>query len=303
MGLFWEELEAMWYGWPYSYKLIASLILLLIIIIEIILIIKGRSLTHPITKTPSINPIDWTTLQFMYKKPLSPDTALYRFKLKNANEILNIPVGHYVDVRAFINGKEEIRHYTPIYATENIGHLDLIVKTYPKGRVSKYFTLLKPGNYMEFKGPMGEFNYEDDHTTQLGLIAGGSGITPILEVLKEYMYNPKRLERVCLIYANETFNDILLKDELDEMMQEYPEFEVHYILHYPPSPSDKSWTGDVGYITKKEMEEYLPECTDEHRLLICGPPEMINMVLGFARSLGWNSGYQKSKGDNKVFVF
>ncbi|CAL9731999.1 plasma membrane-associated coenzyme Q6 reductase Pga3p [Monosporozyma unispora] len=269
----------------------------------------AASLQHPfVPKQPSINPNEWNDLEFMSKETLSPDTALYHFKLKGEREMLKVPTGYYVTVRVFLDGKEEIRHYTPVHPNENVGHLDLIVKTYILGQVSKYFTHLKPGDKMSFKGPMGEFVYEDVQTTQLGLVAGGSGITPILQVLSEYMYNPESLQRVSLIYLNERIDDILLKDELDAMAQRYPQFQVHYVLHYPPTEADvkcsgKHWDGDVGYITKKEMEKYLPECTDDHRLLICGPPDMTDLVLSHARSLGWNSGFQKSKGDCKVFVF
>lgn len=258
---------------------------------------------------PSLHPNKWTKLMFLSKRTLSPNTSLYKFKLRHDNEKLNIPTSHYVAVRVILNGKEEIRNYTPIHTNENVGCLDLVVKTYTLGRVSKYFTTLKPGDYLEFKGPMGEFVYEDVQTTQLGLIAGGSGITPILEVLNEYMSNPDKLEKVCLIYANETVHDILLKEELDSMMTKYPQFHVYYVLHYPPSKDymiscgNETWTGGIGYITKRDMEQYLPECADDHRLLICGPPEMTNMVLNYARSLGWNSGFQKSKSGQKVFVF
>lgn len=259
--------------------------------------------------SPSLNPNKWTKLMLLSKKTLTPNTSLYRFRLKNANEKLNIPTSHYIAVRVILNGNEEVRNYTPIHTNENIGCLELVVKTYALGCVSKYFTTLKPGDYLEFKGPMGEFIYEDVQTTQLGLIAGGSGITPILEVLNEYMSNSDKLEKVGLIYANETVNDILLKEELDSMELKYPQFHVRYIVHYPPSEDGiclkgkNTWSGGIGYITKADMEQHLPECADDHRLLICGPPEMTNMVLTYARSLGWNNGIQRSKGQQKVFVF
>ena len=102
-----------------------------------------------------------------------------------------------------------------------------------------------------------------------------------------------------MIYANETENDILLKDELDEMADKYPNFEVHYVLH-KPSPG---WTGDTGYVTKDQMQKYLPGPSDENRLLICGPLAMINMLLNYSEELGWPRGIVKSKPDDQVFVF
>lgn len=268
----------------------------------------ARSQQSYISESPSINPDTWTDLEFTSKEILSPDTALYHFKLKDEREVLNIPTGHYIEVRVVLDGNEKIRHYTPVNPTENVGHLDLIVKTYVLGQVSKYFTQLKAGDKVSFKGPMGEFIYEDAKATQMGLVAGGSGITPILQVLNEYMRHPDSLQKVSLIYLNETIDDILWKEELDSMAERLPQFDVHYVLHYPPSKEDstrggKDWNGDVGLITKKQMEQYLPESSDDHRLLICGPPAMTNLVLSHARGLGWNSGMQKSHGDCKVFVF
>lgn len=265
---------------------------------------------HWLSSHPSLTPDKWTDLQFVTKTQLSNDTALYRFNLKHPNEKLDIPTGHYIEVKVVLDGHEEIRTYTPVHVKENAGHLDLIVKTYVLGQVSKYFAQLKPGDRMSFRGPLGKFIYEDTVTTQLGLIAGGSGITPILQVLNEYMCHPEHLEKVSLIYANETIDDILLKEELDSMMEQYPQFQVHYVLHHPPTMCECQqknlsgpWHEGIGYISKESMEEYLPECADDHRLLICGPPEMTQMVLGYARNLGWVSGFQKSKGDCKVFVF
>lgn len=261
-----------------------------------------------VPECPSINPDTWTDLEFMSKDILSPDTALYHFKLKDEREMLEIPVGHYVEVRVVLDGNTKIRHYTPVNPAENVGHLDLIVKTYVLGQVSKYFSQLKAGDKVSFRGPMGEFIYEDAKTTEMGLVAGGSGITPILQVLNQYMRHPDSLHKVSLIYLNETIDDILWKDELDKMAERFPQFDVHYVLHYPPSKEivnayGKDWEGDIGLITKKQMEQYLPESSDDHRLLICGPPAMTELVMGHARSLGWNNGCQKSHGDCKVFVF
>ena len=130
-------------------------------------------------------------------------------------------------------------------------------------------------------------------------MAGGSGITPVLQILNEVVTVPEDLTKVSLLYANETENDILLKEELDEMAEKYPHLQIHYVVHYPTD----TWTGDVGYITKDQMSEYLPEYSDDNRLLICGPDEMNKLALQYARELGWKVNSTKSSGDDQVFVF
>lgn len=117
--------------------------------------------------------------------------------------------------------------------------------------------------------------------------------------MNEIITVPEDLTKVSLLYANETENDILLKDELDEMAEKYPHFQVHYVVHYP---SDR-WTGDVGYITKDQMNRYLPEYSEDNRLLICGPDGMNNLALQYAKELGWKVNSTRSSGDDQVFVF
>ncbi|CCK72097.1 cytochrome-b5 reductase KNAG_0J00140 [Huiozyma naganishii CBS 8797] len=250
--------------------------------------------------TPSLTPDEWTPLEFEKKKKISQNTCMYKFKLRNPREKLNVPVGYHVSVKCIINGKEEIRHYSPV-SHDAKGYIELIVKTYHTGHVSEYFSELKAGDKVLFRGPTGEYQYreQEKEMTQLGLVAGGSGITPMLQVLNEIVSKPLELSRVSLLYANETEDDILMKSELDQMVAKYPHFEVHYVLHHAP----KDWEGSTGLITKNQMEKFLPSFAEDHRLLICGPQNMTEIVLGFARELGWSSGIQKSKGDSKVFVF
>lgn len=247
----------------------------------------------------SMSPDRWTEFEFYKRTTISKNAAIYRFKLQNPNECLNTPVGYHIAIKVNLNGEEKIRYYTPTSPRNLKGYFDLIVKSYADGSVSKYFKGLKKGDKLEFKGPSGAFHFEENNCTELGLVAGGSGITPVLQVLNEIVSSPEELTKVSLIYANETEDDILLKKELDGMNKKYPQFQVHYILHHP----SKHWKGGVGYITKKQMEDYLPQSADDHRLLICGPVAMNEMVLRYARELGWNNGFQKSKGQEKVFVF
>ena len=105
-----------------------------------------------------------------------------------------------------------------------------------------------------------------------------------------------------LIYVNDTENDILLRDELDEMAEKYPNFKVFYVLREPKDLA--SWNGGVGLLTKEEMARTLPSPTDDNRLLICGPDGLERMALEYAKELGWrHMGFKSTDGDDQVFVF
>lgn len=242
----------------------------------------------------------WTPLELVDQTLISRNTAIYRFNLKTHLESLNIPVGYHVAARCFIDGQEEIRFYNPINPKFDQGHLDIIVKSYAEGKVSKHFASLTPGEFVEFKGPIGLLNYEPNSSREIGIVVGGSGITPALQILNEIITTPEDMTKVSLIYLNETENDILLKEELDEMNEKYPYLDIHYVLHTPKNP--ETWTGDVGLISKEILERYLPQHDAENRLFICGPDGMNDLVLRYVKELGWEHG-KETTGDDQVFVF
>lgn len=250
-------------------------------------------------RSVSISSERWTSLELEDQTVVSKNTAIYRFKLKTSFETLDFAPGRHLAVKVPIEGNDEIRFYSPISPRNAPGYFDLMIKSYVDGKVSKYFASLSTGQTVDFMGPVGTLNYEPNSSKAIGIIAGGSGITPVLQVLNEVMTTPEDETKISLIYANEAENDILLKAELDEMAENFPNFEVHYVLRQPKG----EWEGSIGLVTEELMRAYLPEPSDEHRLLVCGPEAMNKMVTGFAADLGWKFTGLNCKGDEQVFVF
>lgn len=105
---------------------------------------------------------------------------------------------------AEINGKQISRSYTPTSSDDDLGHFDLLIKvsdqegkekqefgntqillklqSYPTGNISRLFSELKVGDEMAVRGPKGNFNYTPNMCRAIGMIAGGTGITPMLQV-------------------------------------------------------------------------------------------------------------------------
>ncbi|SCU87349.1 LADA_0E03488g1_1 [Lachancea dasiensis] len=268
-------------------------------IIPFIVVVIAIRFTAAYKRRKSVFSDRWSALELEDQTLISKNSAIYRFNMKTSLESLNFPVGHHLAVKVTIDGKDYVRYYTPISPKFEKGYFDIIVKSYADGNVSKYFAGLKQGSTVEFKGPVGRFNYVANSYKHLCMIAGGSGITPMLQVLNEVITNPEDLTKISLIYANETENDILLKEELDDIAAKYPNFEVTYILRTPSA----TWTGETGYVTKEHIQKFLPGFSSENRLLMSGKPEMVRMLLGYAEELGWPQGIEKSKGDDQVFAF
>ncbi len=162
-----------------------------------------------------------------------------------------------MSVAAMIEGqpKEVVRSYTPISGDENPGYFDLLIKSYPTGNISKHMATLKIGQTLKVKGPKGAMVYTPSLVRHFGMIAGGTGITPMLQIIRAIIRGRPRnggkdTTEVDLIFANVTLEDILLKDDLDALAKEDDGFHVHYVLNNPP---DK-WDGGVGFATPEMIK-------------------------------------------------
>lgn len=99
------------------------------------------------------------------------------------------------------------------------------------------------------------------------MIAGGTGITPMLQIIRAALKNPLDRTKLNLIYANVNPDDILLKKELDDLASAHPNrFTVYYVLNNPAP----GWTGGVGFISKEQIEKYMPATDANVKVLMCG---------------------------------
>ena len=77
-----------------------------------------------------------------------------------------------------------MRSYTPISSDVHPGYFDLMIKSYPQGNISRHLGTLKVGDTMKVKGPRGAMVYEPNMVRAFGMIAGGTGITPMLQIIR-----------------------------------------------------------------------------------------------------------------------
>lgn len=228
-------------------------------------------------------------------QPLSP--AQFRpFTVRNVDKIshntwrislqlphdqsLQLPVASCVVIRApgiGEEGKDVIRPYTPVTTNRDFGHFDFVIKRYPQGKASVYTTNLQPGDKLEVKGPYMKLEYSPNWKKHVGMLAGGSGITPMFQIIKEALANEEDKTQYTLVYGNVTESDILLKEELDGLAAKHPNFKVHYVLQQAP----EGWSGSVGYITADIIKSWIPAPSEENSIvLVCGSPSMMKSLSG-----------------------
>ncbi|CAL5397118.1 unnamed protein product [Camellia sinensis] len=172
--------------------------------------------------------------------------------------------------------KYVIRPYTPISDPDSKGYFDLLIKVYPDGKMSQHFASLKPGDVVEVKGPIEKLRYSPNMKKHIGMIAGGTGITPMLQVIEAILKNPEDNTQVSLLYANVSPDDILLKQKLDVLAASHPNLKIFYTVDKPSN----NWNGGTGYISKDMAIKGLPGPSDDTLILVCGPPGMMNHISG-----------------------
>ncbi|KAL3690231.1 hypothetical protein R1sor_016540 [Riccia sorocarpa] len=261
------------------------------IAVAVVAVIVGSAiLLLKFRKKGSLNPDKWTSFLLEKKTQVSPNVVRLRFALASKTATLGLPIGQHVSCRGTdLTGEEVIKPYTPTTLDSDVGHFELVVKVYDKGRMSGYFGRLKEGDYMQCKGPKGRFRYTPNMMRAFGMIAGGTGLTPCYQVTRAILENPKDKTVVSLIYANVTHEDILLKEELDRMAKEHPDrFKVYYVLNQPPI----NWQGGVGFVSAEMIKEHLPAPAVDIQILRCGPPPMNKGMATHLDSLGYTKEMQ-----------
>ena len=222
--------------------------------------------------------------------------------LPQPTDVLGLPPGQHVAL-AFTDtetGKVVSRSYTPISTDEDRGYFDVLVKLYPDGLMSRYLQVLQVGDLVKARGPKGAMVYKPGMCERIGMIAGGSGITPMLQIIKTVLaQRPADKTQIDLIYANRTYEDIVLKDVLDEMAEKDPRFNVHYVLSQAPN----GWTGSIGHVTKEMIQEKLPSARAGTKIMLCGPEGMQNAMKTYLEELAFDKAKLVPKRDDQVFCF
>lgn len=233
------------------------------------------------------------------KTVLSHNSGFYRFGLPKPTDTLGLPIGQHISIAATINEKEVVRSYTPTSSDFEKGYFDLVIKSYPNGNISKFISELNIGETIKVRGPKGFFNYVPNEVKHYGMVAGGTGITPMYQIIQEIVRDPKVTTKCTLIYGNVNEEDILLKKELDDIVENHSNIKVYYVLDHPP----KVWNGGSGYITQDILKEHLPSADPENRLLICGPPAMSSSIKKSGVALGFAKAKPVSKSGDQTFLF
>lgn len=186
--------------------------------------------------------------------------------------------GQYINLKLTLDNQEIRRAYS-ICSAPDSGELRIAVKAVKNGLFSQFAnTTLKAGDVLEVGQPEGKFTFEPDAEKQKNYAAfvAGSGITPVLSIIKSVLKNEPKSSFV-LVYGNKTPEETIFHQELHDLQLQYVgRFFVHYV--YSQAKAENALFGrieksSVNFVLNNKHKELQFD-----KFFLCGPEDMINTV-------------------------
>ena len=277
----------------------------------------------------SLNPHKRLPFTLTERIEVNHDTRIFRFALPSAEHALGMPPGTHVFLSANIANHRVVRPYTPISPGHTKGFFELLIKIYfptdgrPGGLMSTYMDGLRPGAQVHVRGPLGHIEYvgrgvffvqdEQVKAADVGCVAGGTGITPIYQVLQAAAADADDRTRISLVYCNkvrrslnggrmllltslilQTPADILLRKELDALAAQHPDrIRVWHVVDEETGGGDaagasSSWEHSTGRLSADILAAHLPPASARPAIFLCGPPGLERAARSMLGKLGYD---------------
>lgn len=193
--------------------------------------------------------------------------------------------GQHYDIRLTASdGYQAQRSYSIASAPERQGEIDLTVERIEGGEVSPYLhDVLIPGDLIEVRGPIGGYFIWDGGLKQpLLLIAGGSGIVPLMSMLR-HRTALKDPPPARLLYSSRTHDDIIYAQELEKLQKNDPCLKVYHSL---TRSQPAGWKGYSRRIDRKMLAEVIQDLDLPFQVFICGPTLLVETAANELVGLG-----------------
>ena len=233
----------------------------------------------------------WQLATVTAVKHETPDVKTFMLR---PEEWRSFRAGQHVDVRLTApDGYQAQRSYSIASAPERVGCIDITIEQLEDGEVSPYFhQVVEPGDQIEIRGPIGgPFTWRSSDSDRLLLIAGGSGIVPIMSILRHraadgMAHNVPAL----LIFSSRTFHHIIYRGELGDMDAADPKFGLLHTLTRQQPPN---WCGASRRVDFTMMQDSLgrldalDDAANRRTMCyICGPTDFVENAALNAVELG-----------------
>jgi ferredoxin-NADP reductase len=229
--------------------------------------------------------LEW---QIAAVKSIQPETAHVKSFTLTLPAWMRHRAGQHYDIRLTAeDGYQAQRSYSIASEPEREGAVDITVERINDGEVSTYLhDVLIPGDRIEVRGPIGGyFVWEATVAEPLVLIAGGSGIVPLMSMLRHRAAaggtNP-----TALLYSSRTFEDIIYYNELEKLRSANGGPQVFHTLTRS-QPAD--WNGYARRIDQDMLREVAEPLGRSVQVYICGPTLLVEAAANTLVKIGLNS--------------
>jgi len=227
-------------------------------------------------------------------REVKPETAKVKtFTLTLPAWTRHHPGQHY-DIRLTAeDGYQAQRSYSIASEPEREGEIDLTVERINDGEVSTYMhDVLIPGDLIEVRGPIGGyFVWEASMAEPLLLIAGGSGVVPLMSMIRHHAavgaQNP-----TALLYSSRSFEDIIYYQELEKLSAANGGFQIFHALTRSQPPG---WKGYARRIDQDMLKEVARPLGNSVQVYICGPTLLVEAAANTLVKIGIRSDHIRTE--------
>jgi ferredoxin-NADP reductase len=192
--------------------------------------------------------------------------------------------GQHVDIRLTADDGYQAQRSYSIASAPRRGHLELTVEEIPDGEVSSYlFEELRVGDRLELRGPIGGyFTWTERDGGPLLLVGGGSGIVPLMSMLR-YRHEIGSDIPTTLLYSSRSWEEIIYREELEQLAADGSLRVVHTLTRAQPA----GWTGYRRRIDGAMLAEVAGSPENGSRAYVCGPTPLVESVASHLVTLGF----------------
>jgi ferredoxin-NADP reductase len=193
--------------------------------------------------------------------------------------------GQHYDIRLTApDGYQAQRSYSIASEPEREGQVDLTVEKIETGEVSTYLhDVLIPGDQLEVRGPIGGyFVWEASRVEPLLLVAAGSGIVPLMAMIRQRAACQSKVP-ARLLYSSRTYQDIIYRQELEQLNARGDGLQVFHTLTRGQPPD---WQGYHRRIDEQMLAEIVSPLGDFVQVFVCGPTLLVESVADKLVQLG-----------------
>lgn len=228
--------------------------------------------------------LEW---QLAEVRNITPETPHVKSLFLHMNDWPGHLPGQHVDIRLTAEDGYQAQRSYSIASSPESELLTLTVERVADGEVSPYLVdELRFGDKFELRGPIGRYFVWTVATRgSLYLVAGGSGIVPLMAMLR-HRERHKAPIPTGLLYSSRSLQDVIYRDELDAMARNDPNLHVaHTLTRKQPD----GWVGRRGRIDKTMLTETLFPLGIKPNIFVCGPTSFVEHVSSLLVELGYNA--------------